>query len=46
MAAIDSLIAASVLYNHCSLVTRNEADFKHAGIAIITPWDDSENQHG
>lgn len=39
MAAIDSLIAASALYNHCTLVTRNETDFKHTGIAIINPWD-------
>ena len=39
MAAIDSLIAATALYNHCSLVTRNEADFKHTGIAIINPCD-------
>jgi toxin FitB len=38
MGAIDSLIAASALYNHCSLVTRNESDFKHTGIAIINPW--------
>ena len=39
MAAIDSLIAATALYNHCSLVTRNETDFKHTGIGIINPWD-------
>ena len=39
MAAIDSLLAATALYNHCSLVTRNEADFKHTGIAIINPWE-------
>ncbi len=39
MAAIDSLIAATALHNHCSLVTRNETDFKHTGIAIINPWD-------
>jgi len=39
MAAIDSLIAATALYNHCSLVTRNETDFKHTGIAIINPWE-------
>jgi len=39
MAAIDSLIAATALYNHCSLVTRNETDFKHTGIEIINPWD-------
>ncbi|MCK9264590.1 MAG: type II toxin-antitoxin system VapC family toxin [Desulfomonilia bacterium] len=38
MGAIDSLIAASARYNHCSLVTRNEIDFVHTGIAIINPW--------
>jgi toxin FitB len=38
MGAIDSLIAASALYNHCSLATRNEADFRHTGIAIVNPW--------
>jgi len=38
MGAIDSLIAASAIFNHCSLVTRNEEDFKHTGISIINPW--------
>ena len=38
MAAIDSLIAATALHNHCSLVTRNETDFIYAGIAIVNPW--------
>ena len=38
MAAIDSLIAATALHNHCSLVTRNEIDFIYAGIAIVNPW--------
>jgi tRNA(fMet)-specific endonuclease VapC len=38
MGAIDSLIAASAIYYRCSLVTRNEADFKHIGISIINPW--------
>jgi toxin FitB len=38
MGAIDSLIAASAIFNHCSLVTRNEADFKHTGISVINPW--------
>jgi toxin FitB len=38
MSAIDSLIAASVLERKCTLVTRNEDDFQHAGIPIINPW--------
>jgi predicted nucleic acid-binding protein len=38
MAAIDSLIAASALHNKCELVTRNEDDFKHAGVKIVNPW--------
>ena len=38
MAAIDSLIAATALHNHCSLITRNETDFINAGIAIVNPW--------
>jgi len=39
MAAIDSLMAATALHSHCSLVTRNEVDFRHAGIAVVNPWD-------
>jgi toxin FitB len=38
MAAIDSLIAATALNSHCSLVTRNESDFRQAGITIVNPW--------
>jgi tRNA(fMet)-specific endonuclease VapC len=38
MAAIDSLVAATALHSHCSLVTRNEADFKYASITIVNPW--------
>jgi predicted nucleic acid-binding protein len=38
MAAIDSLIAATALYHHCHLVTRNEDDFKNSGIALLNPW--------
>jgi toxin FitB len=38
MAAIDSLVAATALHSRCSLATRNEADFRHAGITILNPW--------
>ena len=36
--AIDSLIAATVLHYHYTLVTRNEADFQHTGITVANPW--------
>jgi tRNA(fMet)-specific endonuclease VapC len=36
--ALDSLIAALALYHKCTLATRNEADFRATGIAIINPW--------
>lgn len=38
MAAVDSLIAAIALHHHCALVTRNEADFRHAGVTLVNPW--------
>ena len=38
MPAIDSLIAAIAIHNNCSLVTRNENDFKYAGLNIVNPW--------
>lgn len=36
--AIDSLIAALALHHNCSLVTRNENDFKETDVTIINPW--------
>jgi len=36
--AIDSLIAALALHHNCTLVTRNEDDFKDTGISIVNPW--------
>lgn len=38
LAAIDSLIAAIALTHSCSLVTRNEADFRDTGLSVINPW--------
>lgn len=38
MPAMDSLIAAIAIHNNCSLVTRNEDDFKYAGLIIVNPW--------
>jgi predicted nucleic acid-binding protein len=36
--AMDSLIAALALHHQCSLVTRNEDDFKDTGVAVVNPW--------
>jgi tRNA(fMet)-specific endonuclease VapC len=38
MPAVDSLIAAIALQNQLHLVTRNEADFREAGIIVVNPW--------
>ena len=36
--AINSLIAALAIHHTCSLVTRNEDDFKDTGVTILNPW--------
>lgn len=36
--AIDSLIAALSIHHQCSLVTRNEGDFKDTGVTLVNPW--------
>lgn len=38
MPAIDSLVAAIALSGDLVLVTRNEADFQHAGVRLLNPW--------
>ncbi len=38
MPVMDSLIAAIALHRKLNLVTRNEDDFVHSGIAITNPW--------
>ena len=39
MPAMDSLIAAIAIHNNCSLVTRNQDDFKNVALTIINPWE-------
>jgi tRNA(fMet)-specific endonuclease VapC len=39
MPAIDSLIAATCLQAGLDLVTRNERDFAHSGVAVVNPWE-------
>ena len=41
--AIDSLLAATALQYHLTLVTRNVKDFADLGIDIINPWDFDES---
>ncbi len=36
--ALDSLIAALALHYWSTLATRNEGDFRAAGIALLNPW--------
>jgi predicted nucleic acid-binding protein len=38
MATLDSLIAATALFHHAVLVTRNEDHFRPAGVELINPW--------
>lgn|SRR5574341_724318 len=35
---MDSLIAATALAHHLTVVTRNEDDFKHTGCRILNVW--------
>lgn len=36
--AIDSMIAALAIHHNCTLVTRNEDDFKDTNVIVINPW--------
>lgn len=36
--AIDSLIAACALRYGCTLVTRNEEDYRETGVPLLNPW--------
>jgi predicted nucleic acid-binding protein len=38
LSSMDSLIAATGLFHHASIVTRNVADFAPSGVTLINPW--------
>ena len=38
MPVLDAMLAASALRYGCTLVTRNERDYKNAGVPLVTPW--------
>lgn len=37
----DSLIAASARQHHLAVATRNTHDYRHAGVALVNPFDPS-----
>jgi len=39
MPAIDSLIAATGVTYHLTVVTRNTTDMKESGVALLNPWE-------
>ena len=39
MPAVDSLIAATALAHHLTLITRNTTDFLHCGVELFNPWE-------
>jgi tRNA(fMet)-specific endonuclease VapC len=38
VSTLDSLIAATALYHHSVIITRNENHFRPAGVEILNPW--------
>ena len=39
MPAIDSLIAATGITHHMTVVTRNTSDMTESGVALLNPWE-------
>ncbi len=42
--AIDALIASTALVHDATVVTRNTRDIQPSGVAIVNPWNPTENQ--
>ncbi|MHB1572228.1 MAG: PIN domain-containing protein [Solirubrobacteraceae bacterium] len=40
ISGFDAQIASICIEHEASLATRNSADFEHAGISLINPWDE------
>lgn len=38
VSTLDSLIAATALFHHAILVTRNKDHFRSTGVEIVNPW--------
>ncbi len=39
MPAMDSLIAATAIAHHLTVVSRNTSDMKESGVALFNPWE-------
>jgi len=39
MPAIDSLIAATGITHHLTVVTRNTSDMRESGVVLLNPWE-------
>ncbi len=42
MPAIDSIIAATGIAYHLTIVTRNTSDIRESGVALLNPWELTE----
>jgi toxin FitB len=40
--AMDSLIATLARHHGCTLVTRNDSDFRDTGVSLLNPWNRGE----
>ena len=40
----DLIIAATALHHGLTVVTRNTADFKRAGVPLLNPWEDKASR--
>ena len=38
VAVIDAILAATALRHNLTIVTRNEGDFRNAGVDVVNPW--------